>query len=529
MMMNIHARPHQVGPPDRLGYLWLALGILFSLFAAHGRWDLSLAAWLVPLFVLRFTRSQSLRTSFCGALLASAVAMLSFLYQSHLLNPLSIVIFLLMSSILALPYLLDRLIAPRLALLSGVLATLIFPLSRVVVEYLLSFLPFGSFFSLATTQYGNLPLLQVISVTGVYGVSFLMAWSASVGNGVWEQHFSWPRIRTSTLLFSGLLALVLLGGSLRLAFFPPSGQTVRVASISASASARHLFPSPKQIRLLAQSHPAQLRADFITYNNALLDRSRSEARAGAKIIVWTEVGAVTLAEDKTRLIERVQALAREEHVYLDMGLAMFQLPATYLNQAILIDPEGHVVWTYNKHYPAPGDPQGPGEGKVPTTETPYGRLANVICFDADFPFLMRQAGSQDVSMMLVPSSDAQGIALVHTQLLTFQAIENGYSLVKPTNLGLSMAVDYQGRVLAATDYFTTDQPTMIANVPMKGAWTIYAHVGDLFAFLCLIGWLGLAGFVALTSMYRRVHPSVLTCDPSLVSTEEKHEVGTGRR
>ena len=41
--------------------------------------------------------------------------------------------------------------------------------------------------SLAYTQYGNLPLLQVISLTGAYGVSFLIAWFASVGNRAWEQ------------------------------------------------------------------------------------------------------------------------------------------------------------------------------------------------------------------------------------------------------------------------------------------------------------------------------------------------------
>src|SRR6266702_4804848 len=148
--------------------------------------------------------------------LASAIAMLFTVYSLQLLTPIITVACLLFSTILTLPYLLDRLITPRLTLVSAVLASLLFPLSRVAGEYLISFTPaFGSVFSLAYTQYGNLPLLQIISVTGIYGVSFLIAWFASVGNWIWEQGFVWPRIRDVTLLYSGLLALVLLGGSLR--------------------------------------------------------------------------------------------------------------------------------------------------------------------------------------------------------------------------------------------------------------------------------------------------------------------------
>ena len=58
-----------------------------------------------------------------------------------------------------------------------------------------------------------------------------------------------------------------------------------------------------------------------------------------------------------------------------------------------------------------------------------------------------------------------------------------------------MTVDYEGHVLAASDYFTTDQQVMVAYVPMHGVRTIYATIGDLFAWLCIIG---LAALIALT-------------------------------
>jgi apolipoprotein N-acyltransferase len=234
------------------------------------------------------------------------------------------------------------------------------------------------------------------------------------------------------------------------------------------------------------------------------------------------VGAVTLAADEPKLIERGQALARQEHIYLEMGVGVFQPPALYHDEAILIDPQGQVVWIYQKAHPVPGlDNFAPGNGIVPVASTPYGRLANVICFDADFPDLMRQGGSAGVDIMLVPGNDWQGIDPWHTHDATFRAIENGYSLVRQASNGLAMTVDYEGHVLGATDYFTVDQQTMVASVPMKGVWTIYAYVGDLFAWLCIAGLIFMGGFVVFTSSRKRTRtPEALSEQSSLNSESE---------
>ena len=532
--LNTHLRSHQGGPSGHLGPLWLALGTLLSLFAANGRWDVPLAAWLAPLFFLRFTRSRSPLIGVGGVWLASMGTMLFFLYESQLLNPLVAVVFLILSTILAVPYLLDRLLTPRLRLVSGGLSILLFPLSRIACEYLTSFSPFGSLFSLAYTQYGNLPLLQIIAVTGIYGVSFLMAWFASVGNWIWEQDFAWPGIRRITLLYSGLLALVLLGGSLRLAFFPPSAQTVRVAGITVAPATRHQALRHFSAKPMTPADLTQVRSDLATMSNELLTRSRAEARAGANIVVWPEVATVTQLEDEATLIARGQTLAREARIYLEMAYGVFQYQAPFIkrlhDRAVLLDPEGKVAWTYEKAHPIPVlEAFAPGDGKVPVVGTASGRIATVICFDADFPDLMRQGGSKGVDVMLVPSNDWQGIDPLHTYDATFPAIENGYSLVWQDSNGLAMTVDYQGHVLAATDYFTTDQQTMIAFVPVKGVWTIYGLVGDLFAWLCILGLLSLVGLVAFFSFQRSAHSSTLASDPSPVSIEERYEGETGRR
>lgn len=82
---------------------------------------------------------------------------------------------------------------------------------------------------------------------------------------------------------------------------------------------------------------------------------------------------------------------------------------------------------------------------------------------------------------------------LHTQMATFRAIENGFSLVRQTSNGLAMTVDDEGQVLSASDYFTTDPQVMVATVPMQGVHTIYATIGDLFAWLSMAGLVGLIG------------------------------------
>lgn len=65
-------------------------------------------------------------------------------------------------------------------------------------------------------------------------------------------------------------------------------------------------------------------------------------------------------------------------------------------------------------------------------------------------------------------------------------MENGYSLFRQSTHGNSTAVDGQGRVLAHADYYRTDQQTLVADLPVQPrTQTVYARVGDVFAWLCL--------------------------------------------
>jgi apolipoprotein N-acyltransferase len=510
---------------DRLSYLWLAIAAVLFVFTSV-RWTIPLAAWFAPLFLLRFVRTQRalpglLLAWLVRAVVAAVVLQGIILYPNIVYYPLVV----LLTGLTMLPYLADRLITPRLG---GFFATLVFPLAYTTIEYLGSFGPFGTFYSIANTQYGDLPLLQVVSVTGIWGITFLITWFAAVVNWAWARGFVWRQVRAGALLYAAILAVVFLAGSARLVFFPPQATPVRIAGISASQAAVATFNRqlPQATLSLLESGKATqadraiARSAFTTLDDGLLALSQQEARAGAKIVVWPEAsptGANILQEDEPALIQQAGVLARESGIYLDMGLGVF-LPdigkGPFLkDEAILLDPAGHVVWTYEKTHPAPGE-QGlfvPSNGKIPTIESPYGRLANVICFDADFPGTVRQAGQAGVDLLLVPSDDWQAIDPYHTQVSTFRAIENGFSEVRQASKGLSMEVDYEGHVLSSSDYFTTNQQVLVANVPVQGVRTIYAVIGDLFAWLCIIGLVALIGLAIMRS--RKRPPSAATTAP----------------
>jgi apolipoprotein N-acyltransferase len=475
---------------DRWSYLWLAIGALLFV-VGNGRWTIPLAAWLWPVFMLRFVRTQK---PFPGLIAAAVVFMVGCNIQwiGIMQGPLFIILNAAMGLVFTFTYLVDRLITPRF---QGILSTLVFPLTWTTMEYLGSFGPFGAWGSVAYTQFGNLPLEQMVSVTGIYGITFLIAWLASVVNAAWGNEFAWLKIRGIAVLYIGILAMVLLLGGARLAFFPVDSKTVRVASIVA--------PSGQNIiTLLSSKEPRRIPPVGKTIE-AMENLSREGASVGAKIVNWHEYGLLVAKRDEALFIDHACKLAVEKNIYLLLALGVFnEEPGSRgENKLVFIEPSGKVLWQYHKPRPVPVIEEPyvvKSEDKAPAiTDTSFGKIAAVICFDEDFPSFIRKAGQAGADILFGPSEDWREILSIHTQAISFRAVENGFSLVRCTFEGLTMAVDYQGRVLTATDDFRNKEPVIISDVPMKGVTTIYSKIGDVFAWLCCAGFAMIVAWVLL--------------------------------
>ena len=433
---------------------------------ANGRWIVPAATWLAPVFLLRFTRTQKAGRGLAVTLLA--LVAISIIAWKGLI-PLPGVFYYIVAGSLGLvfwlAFLADRLLTPRM---TGFAGTLVFPLAWTTLEYVYTITnPYASWGSLAYTQYQNLPLLQIVSVAGIWGITFLITWFASVFNWMWENQFVWERIRTGTALYAGVLVAVFLFGGLRLDFCSPEAEVVRVDAITGTPQTEGL-PNDELL-------------------GNYLQRTRHQARAGAAVVVWDEAGVVVKQANESLFVDRACELARQENIYLLMGLCVMHVKdarGRAFNKAVWINPQGQVVFEYLKHMVMPGGSFIAGDGRLKTDSTSFGNIAVAICMDLDHPGLIRGAGLREADILLAPSADWREIDPIHSRMAAFRAVENGFSLIRSTHEGLSAAFDYEGRTLAAADYFTSHAAPLVSYVPAKGVRTVYSAVGDVFAWLC---------------------------------------------
>ncbi len=487
--------------------LWLVAGTVSWIFAVGGRWDLPFAAWGFSVFLLRFSRMSRPAPAIVSTAVASVAVALFWAFELAVpLNAVTTMACVAYGLVFALPFCLDRLLTPRLGALA---ALFVYPATHTVCEFALGALsPQGASYGLlAVTQTADLPLLQMIAVTGPYGVGFLICLFATVANLCWDSPNFRGRSRAVAGGLAALLLAVVIGGGVRLAVFPPGGDYIRIAGISPSfgviAEARRRIGHP----VTSASNPLRVdpgieRAALGLITAELFDNTERAARAGARFVVWSENAAALSAADLPAFLKRAANLARKDRIYL---VVADNIPGMR-DETHMFGPDGALIWTYQKAHPIPGlEPYAPGDGKVPVVRAPAARVANVICYDADFPRMMRVAAD----IMLVPGGDWPEMGRVHTlKMASLRAIENGYSLFRQDFNGLSAAFDYQGRILAAQDTTLSDQHLMLADVPSRGVTTIYRVIGDVFAWLCVLATLVLISVAVVRSGRRGMRTEV---------------------
>ena len=302
---------------------------------------------------------------------------------------------------------------------------------------------------LALTQYRNFAAVRLSSVTGIWGVSFLV-WSVNIhlARALKERN-------NTALAVCGAIAGLAVGiGALT---GTPREGTFKVGVVQTKS------------------------ADFDEL--AVLNAKASER--GAQIVVWPELSAVAAVrhDDTSRLV----ALARQRGQ--SPFVTSFEDDASPMphNAAALFSFSGESE-RYWKRKPFGGESSEHAAGTRAVAVRAAGATCGLnICFDSCFPSVIRDTANLDgVNLVLLPTQDPVApygtIQALHAAYTPFRAAESGVPIVRADTTAYSMVVDARGAIVAELGSGTED--VMVTGINLERRDTLYRRFGDWFLYLC---------------------------------------------
>jgi apolipoprotein N-acyltransferase len=350
----------------------------------------------------------------------------------------------------------------------------------VAVELIQTYAIFGGFpwmlvgYALAPYQ----GLLQVVTVTGIYGLSFLL-----VGVG-------------------SLLALSLRVGNAKL-----------VAISAAIMLAANFMPAPQGER---PDDPLSVR---VVQTNIDIEQSwESSAReqlmdelhtlsvltpANPDLVIWPETPSPFYLNHDADFRYRMGAIARALDAHFLLGYIDFD-DENPSNSAGVLSPSGDQISRYNKIHLVPfgeyvplrtilffaesltrnvGD-FVPGSDYTLATVDDH-PVASTICYEDVFPALMRQFTRRGAELIVNVTNDgwfgATSAPYQHLRMSVVRAVENRRYIVRGANTGISAIIDPFGTVVSETEL---GERTVLDGVAgYRSDLTFYVRFGDVFAYL----------------------------------------------
>ena len=366
----------------------------------------------------------------------------------------------------------------------------------VALEYLRSYALTGFPWALlGYTQYRSTTLVPMASVTGVYGLSFLVV----LVNIALAQLAATAGDRLRTMLLAGVLALALVWSPRLLSPSPARAGEEQELGVTLVQG---------NIDQALKWDPAMQAATIDLYRRLSLD-----AATGAPgLIVWPETAVPFFLRYEPTLRGRVADVAAETGSYLLVGSPDVEPGAQsgggdrYHNSAFLISPQRELLGKYDKIHMVPFGEYVPlksilffvhklayGIGDFEPGQTytifhlPRGRFAATICYEAIFPDQVRRYVKDGADFLVNITNDAwfgrSAAPAQHLAMAALRAAENHRYLIRAANTGISAIIDPTGRILEASGLFV---PAVISGrIRLVQGETFYTSHGDLFAWLCV--------------------------------------------
>lgn len=327
-------------------------------------------------------------------------------------------------------------------------------------------------------------LIQIADLAGPYGIGMLVAGVNACVAAWWVPALRGRRPRLAAATIAAALVGAFLYGQWRLGQTFADGAAVRVAVVQGGAPVDTAQRAARLTRHVA-----------MTTGGAVADGG---------LIIWPESALEAYLEEPSSTRDTVLRLADDTRADLILGgphYAPSSSGTRYHNSAYLVR-DGRVAARYDKHRLVPfaeddrlawllGDratsyTPGPGAFVLPATAL---RVGSLLCVEAMFPDLVRQAVRQGAEVLVNLSNDAwfghPAPARQQLEIARLRAVENRRYLVRAAATGFSAVIDPLGRTLVESAFDA--HQVLNATVHASHTRTPYQRWGDAFAWLVMAG------------------------------------------
>jgi apolipoprotein N-acyltransferase len=377
----------------------------------------------------------------------------------------------------------------------------------------------------------NLAVVQIASLTGIYGLSALVvAYDCVLVLALREFRASGAR-NPAVVAWAGctvvLFAAVLFG-----ARWVPQAQATSVAHLVQTNLPQYSqFPANWN-----QLHAADV---------AEVDRITTEAgERQPGLVVWPEVPAPFSMEDArfAQHAESIAQLSRSDFLLgvVDWKPAGNNTEAPY-NSAALLDPQGREEFLYDKIHLVPFSEYIPLQEYIPPLRylsgvvgdfhagtrhivgsLPGGKFGVFICYEAIFPDHVRQFVRNGADVLINVSNDGwfgrSAAAAQHLAQARVRAVENRRWLLRDTNNGYTVSIDPYGRTVAAMPIDVRGE--LDAPYAFRSDLTLYTRWGDWVAWLSILATVLCLGAVPFTRS-KQPEPVAVPVQPQAAGQNKK--------
>ena len=351
--------------------------------------------------------------------------------------------------------------------------TLVFPAIYGTMNLILSACNVIPICNLAYAQYDNKLLLQLASVIGEYGITFLVTWTASIAVYVID-HWSKPKGKRVGLVALSVLLVLHIGGAIRYTGWVDDAPTLKIAQTigpKLDLDKNELMELPYEQNVTA------------------LEKNVIDAfEKGADFLVFSEEAFTIDDLDEEHFVDNAKELARKFSLPMLLTLEVADLDnnhsGRWINKAVLINRYGEIAAEYLKHNAIPVAESNTlvlGEGKIPMVnldigESRYG-VSFAICYDGNFSDFIRDM-NPETQLYFNPCWDWKSINDFHYRTIGVRSVELGVNLVMTTNDGISLVSNPVGKELMRARIDKTGLNLVtLSEVPTKGVETIYSKIG----------------------------------------------------